>query len=358
MSFDTKPVKNVPFLSKAANEFITSTFSWIIPNEKLIADLPFSTKDIKLNPFYASKKIHVDFANAILNFNVRSDDIFICSLPKCGSSWMQTIVWLLTHNLNYEINQTVSREKLTGDFDEHLTSDAAKVRARELLSNDKTNSLSESAAREMAWNEIFNRLESPRIIKSHSPVFFLPKSIWKNQSKIIYIVRNPKDAAVSGYHFARNYFHVDVTMDDVVDGMTNDSWSFSPRIDHVLNYWRITKHMPNALFVYYEDLITEPFASIKTISEFLGFSYTDEELKKLCEYISFDKMKHIKTINRESDVATMEHLTGKKRSDAEFTFLRKGKIGGFRDELNKEQIQKIDDWTDKNLKDSGFRFKY
>lgn len=38
-------------------------------------------------------------------------------------------------------------------------------------------------------------------------------------------------------------------------------------------------------------------------------------------------------------------------------FLRKGKAGGYRDDLNDHQIQKIDEWITNGLKGTDFRFK-
>lgn len=38
-------------------------------------------------------------------------------------------------------------------------------------------------------------------------------------------------------------------------------------------------------------------------------------------------------------------------------FLRKGKIGSYRDELNEDQIRKLDEFTEKMLKNSDFKFQ-
>lgn len=42
------------------------------------------------------------FAEQIRNFQVRDNDVWIISYPKCGTTWTQEMVWLLGNNLDYE----------------------------------------------------------------------------------------------------------------------------------------------------------------------------------------------------------------------------------------------------------------
>lgn len=35
-------------------------------------------------------------------FNVKSDDAWIVTYPKCGTTWMAELIWLLWNNLDYE----------------------------------------------------------------------------------------------------------------------------------------------------------------------------------------------------------------------------------------------------------------
>ena len=44
-------------------------------------------------------------------------------------------------------------------------------------------------------------MPSPRLLKSHLPEHLLPTQIFSKKAKIVYVVRNPKDLAVSFYHF-------------------------------------------------------------------------------------------------------------------------------------------------------------
>lgn len=237
MSFSTFRMEVPSVISSRAKEFLNKNCSHFMLSEKFISEHPLLLDRLKIDPVFMPI-ITGDCLEAILNFDVYSDDVFICALPKSGSSWMSTIVWLLTHNLDYKTIETTNRYSLMGNFDAIEIAIDAKKRAKELLTIDESKPTSDqpispAAALLMAWNEIFNCLESPRIMKTHHPSHLLPKKIWSKGARAIYVVRNIKDMAVSLYYFLRNFFHVDSTMDDVVNSIANDMSVYSPLPDHV-----------------------------------------------------------------------------------------------------------------------------
>lgn len=50
-------------------------------------------------------KEFVDDAEGLYNFQARSDDIFVCTFPRSGTTWTQEMVWLLCNDLNYEASK-------------------------------------------------------------------------------------------------------------------------------------------------------------------------------------------------------------------------------------------------------------
>lgn len=54
-----------------------------------------------------------DFADQIYNFEVRPDDVFICTYPRSGTTWTQEMIWLIGNDLDYE---TASKYSLLDRF--------------------------------------------------------------------------------------------------------------------------------------------------------------------------------------------------------------------------------------------------
>lgn len=45
---------------------------------------------------------YTDFAETIYNFEARSDDVFITTFPRSGTTWTQEMIWLICNDLDYE----------------------------------------------------------------------------------------------------------------------------------------------------------------------------------------------------------------------------------------------------------------
>ena len=78
--------------------------------------------------------------------------------------------------------------------------------------------------------DLIEMMPSPRLLKSHLPEHLLPAQIFSKKAKIVYVVRNPKDLAVSFYHFHKyvpelpQYESWDQFFDDFIVGKGNVRW--------------------------------------------------------------------------------------------------------------------------------------
>ena len=95
-----------------------------------------------------------------------------------------------------------------------------------------------------------------RLIKTHLPAHLLPASVTQN-SKIIYIYRNPKDVIVSYYHFARMlvYSNYKGTLHRFARSFMNDSVPYSPYFPHINGYRTLKKEIQKNMLIFaYEDI--------------------------------------------------------------------------------------------------------
>lgn len=83
------------------------------------------------------------------------------------------------------------------------------------------------------------------------------------------------------------------------------------------------------------------------MAEFLGKQISDEQLRALIEYISFENLK-----NNDSCQITIDYFT------PEMIFFNKGKFGYWKEYLNKNLSDKVDEMVKKYLKYNKKPIKY
>lgn len=134
----------------------------------------------------------------IADFEVRQDDIWISSFPKCGTTWTQEMVWNIVNNLDFEaakkttLDERIPFLELTGLFDEEVLK---KTPEQEKL---------ESPQHFDSVNFVKRMPSSQRrLIKTHLSFEMLPRQVKEKNPKLIYVTRNPRDAVISYYHHWR-----------------------------------------------------------------------------------------------------------------------------------------------------------
>ncbi|XP_055692434.1 luciferin sulfotransferase-like isoform X2 [Lutzomyia longipalpis] len=265
----------------------------------------------------------------IQSLDGRASDVWVVSFPKCGTTWCQEMVWLLDNNLDFE-----------GAKSTLLTDRFAYLELNYLPNGEKGHSVDRLTA-----------MPAKRYIKSHLPAHILPRSLWYAKSKIIYVARNPKDAAISFFHHWRNMGRFTGSLDDHLDLFINDYVMFGPFHDHVLDFWRM-RDEENVLFITYEEMKRDLEGVIRKTCAFLGKDYPAERIEELKEHLSFKSM-------RENDKIKIEHFTGiyQDWQDKSYRFVRKGQVGGYKSEMSTEWIEKFNKWSEKELQGSGFKFE-
>ncbi|XP_065352499.1 luciferin sulfotransferase-like isoform X2 [Cloeon dipterum] len=288
-----------------------------------------------------------EFAEDIKNFNVRSDDAFVCSFPKTGTTWTQEMVWCIANDLDFEAAKVPLQVRFP--FLDHTTlfdyEDLLSTRPDVVFPPHVLDSIG-----------FLDNFPSPRFIKTHFPWPLLPRQIVEKKPKMIYVARNAKDTCVSYYHHSRLLEGYRGSFDDFCELFLGDSLCFAPFWSHVLEFWH-RRNEPNFLFIKYEDMIKDLPSVIRTTADFLGKKLSDEKVAILTEHLSFNSMKNNPSVNYEDvvEINRKYNLIDKKEIE-KGSFMRKGSVGDFKGQMSKDMVSRFDDWTEKNLKGTGLSF--
>ncbi|XP_004405560.1 PREDICTED: sulfotransferase 6B1-like [Odobenus rosmarus divergens] len=221
-----------------------------------------------------------ELLNSLDFFNAREDDVFLVSYPKSGTHWIAEVIGNIPN----------ARISLTSPIE---LGDISKF--DELKMNCKR-----------------------RVIPTHLSYNMLPVNIKQKQCKIIYIVRNPKDTAVSLFHYYRDnpnlpgietwaaFFELFLRGDGPLS-------QASLRAHRSVGFLTVSR-ASIASSALGGDIIhrgwaglllprgggdaggdCEPrdlFKSIKKIVTFLGINVSDSEINKIARKTSFSEMKN------------------------------------------------------------------
>ncbi|CAH4037214.1 sulfotransferase 1C4-like [Pieris brassicae] len=287
-----------------------------------------------------------EMAAEIYNMEVKPTDVYVFSYPRSGTTWTQELVWLVVNDLDYE---TASKIPLTDRYPflegPMFINDSTK---QKLLDGNKGN---ESNAKDIqnvvkSAVELVNEMPSPRFIKTHLPLSLLPPKAL--EAKMVYVARDPRDAIVSFYHLIDSMKLANFNGDFKQFWTIKNYQSWSPYFDNVKEAWEMRNH-PNLLFLFYEDMKKDLKSSVRRVCDFFGKKYSDDQIAKLCDHLTFDNFKNNPSVNFD-----LMKKIGLMHTDKEF--VRKGKTGGWREYFDEEMTAEADKWIEENLRDTDLRF--
>ncbi|CAH2240196.1 jg1761 [Pararge aegeria aegeria] len=283
----------------------------------------------------------LSMAPSIYNMALRSDDTFVVTFPKSGTTMTQELVWIVCNNSDYE-------KAKSSPLNERFPFLELSSMVRKLSYTENEIEVLKKAMMPVSINEI-EKMPSPRFIKSHLPLSLLPTSLL-DQTKVVYVARDPRDVAVSYYYHDKlmNLSKPENDFKQYWKYFVSDNISFGPYFEHVLEAWEKRNH-PNMLFLFYEEVTKDLPRAIQRVANFFGKTLSDDQVNKLADHLDFDNFKKNKSVN-------LEYLqeNGIFRSDG--AFIRKGKSGGWQDYFDEEMSAQADKWIARNLQGSDFRF--
>ncbi|CAK6437523.1 unnamed protein product [Pipistrellus nathusii] len=239
-------------------------------------------------------------------FVVRDGDIVTVSYPKSGTTWILEIVHLV-----------------------HTRGDPRWVQS--VVSWERSPWLEKATG-----VGGINRQADPRFYTSHLPLHLFPTSLFTSKAKCVYVMRNPRDILVSGYHFwktikiAKYTESFEVYFEKFLQGEV----PFGSWFDHV-GGWLQMRGKENFLFISYEELHQDIRASVEQISRFLGTELNPEEVDSVLQHVTFQAMKENKMSNFSLlPDFLMDHSKG--------CLMRKGIAGDWRNHFTVAQTEAFD----------------
>lgn len=165
-----------------------------------------------------------------------------------------------------------------------------------------------------------------------------PRELERNKAKfkhsrIIFLVRDPRDVVVSLYHHEA---YRNATYKDNISSFIRREKGGIDALIAYYNIWAINHQVPEAfLLVHYEDLHADPHAELRRILRFLALDGIDDDLiNRAVAYGSFDNMRQMETQNRWQEDTLRILESG--RQEAMKT--REGRVNNFAQYLNTADI--------------------
>jgi Sulfotransferase domain len=234
------------------------------------------------------------------NFAVFPDDTLVVSYPRSGNTWTRFLIANLVHP-----EKTITFANI-----ESLIPDTSSISSRAL-----------------------KRISRPRIIKSHD--YFDHR-----YPKVIYIVRDPRDVALSYYDFQRKYRHIEDKhpleryVDDFVNGrLISASWG--TWAENVGSWMAARGHTENFLLLRFEDMLEDTQRELVRVAQFLNLAVTSETLERAIVNSAADRMRQMEKQEEGQWVATKKH-----RKD--IPFVRVAKSGGWKTNLPAPCVMQIE----------------
>ena len=169
---------------------------------------------------------------------------------------------------------------------------------------------------------------------------------------VLLLVRNPIDIAVSWYYqFTRRQSRakqelINHTIAHPIDRRTVGMWEFIRHsdiglpflIDYLNTWYRNVQRLERRLVVRYEDLRAQPEPVLAEITAFMGETFSAEEIREAVQFASFDNLRQMEA----SGFFRQGGMRLRRRGDPSAFKTRRGKVGGYRDELTPEQAAELE----------------
>uniref|UniRef100_A0A1W7RCZ7 Sulfotransferase n=1 Tax=Agkistrodon contortrix contortrix TaxID=8713 RepID=A0A1W7RCZ7_AGKCO len=236
------------------------------------------------------------------NFEFHDSDVLLVTYPKSGTTWMQEILTLIYSNGNLEPVKSLPNWA-RAPWLEHSY-----------------------------FQEQLQHIGShPRLLTTHLTRSALAPALKKAKPKVIYVVRNPKDVAVSYYHFQRmaKFFPDPISFEDFLHNFMAGTVHYGSWFEHVKG-WLSCQEELGLFCITYEELHQDLKHCVAQLSAFLDHPVEPDQVDCILEHCSFAVMKENIMVN--GKLVPPEIMDLQKSQ-----FMRKGIVGDWRNHFSPKQ---------------------
>lgn len=250
--------------------------------------------------------------------------IQVISYPKCGRTWLTVMV-----------GEYIKRKHNI------IVSDLMKIHD---------------------YSKVLKGIPNIKFGHDDRPIWKTPEQLERDKSKykldkVILLVRDPKDVIVSAYfertkRVPKRRNDVPVFEGSMSEYVRQEVGGINTIIEFY-NLWLSNKHIPhNFTIVKYEDMSKDTFNTLISVLTFIGFKNIDETI--INQIIEFTKFENMQKLERENYFESV-YLKPGDVNDNESYKVRKGKVGGYTEYLNSDDIKYLNSRISTSL-DSTFGY--
>ncbi|XP_032635533.1 amine sulfotransferase-like [Chelonoidis abingdonii] len=269
-----------------------------------------------------------EYIDSLEDFEIRDSDVFVVTYPKSGTVWTQNILSLIYHEGHRDGTENIKIIDRVPWLEYNI------------------------------HNMDYVHCPSLRLFATHLPYYLVPRDLKNRRAKVIYVARNPKDVAVSYFHFSS----ISVLLETIPDfnvflerflagKVLAGSW-----LDHIRG-WSTHKDDFNILFLTYEEMKKNLRGAVLKICKFLGKQLNEKELDMVVEKATFDQIKTDPRANYDLWQIANSMLANL-LEPSKGHFLHKGTVGDWKNTMTVAQNERFDHVFKEKMKDLSSTFNW
>ncbi len=214
-------------------------------------------------------------------FELFPDDIFLVSYPKSGNTWLRFL------------------------FGNYLGNNSCSFQTLFKTSGDVYSMTSEAAA----------QMSRPRLIKSHEPYT-------TDYKKVVYLVRDARDVAVSYYHFKQKFRGINnIPFSEFLELFNSGAIATYANWNLHVNSW-LDSGLADLLIVKYEDMVDDTAHEFEKILDFCRIPIDHQKVVAAVNASAFEAMQR-------AEQQEQNLLKNWNASDTSIQFVRQGGYGNW-----------------------------